>query len=82
MYFLCVTFVTNHHCIDLISNFLKFFLLLTFIKHGGKKGAALNALSNWIDATSWLDKNALMKSVKSHKHANKLSNAIQHPVLN
>ncbi len=52
MYLLCVTFVTNHHCNDLISNFLKFLLLLTIIKHGGKKGAALNALSNWIDATS------------------------------
>ncbi len=82
MYFLCVTFVTNHYYNGLISSFLKFFLLLTFIKHGSKKGAALNALSNWIDTTIWLDKNTLMKSVNSHKYANKLSNAIQHPVLN
>ena len=48
-----------------------------FIKNGGKKGAALNALSFWLDKTDFLDKQALLKAVSSHKHAEKLMRAIQ-----
>ncbi len=53
-----------------------------FIKNGGKKGAALNALSSWIDKTDFLDEQALLKAVNSHKHADKLLKAIQTTVLN
>ena len=52
-----------------------------FTKNGGKKGAALNALSSWIDKTDFLNKEALLKAVNSHKHADKLMNAIQSSVL-
>ena len=50
-----------------------------FSKNGGKKGAALNALANWIDTTEYLDMEALIKAVSSHKHADKLLKAILMP---
>lgn len=50
-------------------------------KIASKKGAALNALSSWIDKTDFLDKQALIKAISSHKHADKLMNAIQSSVL-
>lgn len=53
----------------------------SFIKNGGKKGAALNALSCWLDKTDFLDKRALLKAVSSHKHAEKLMSAIQSAVI-
>ena len=52
-----------------------------FTKNGGKKGAALNALSSWIDKTDFLNKEALLKVVNSHKHADKMMNSIQFSVL-
>ena len=52
-----------------------------FTKNGGKKGAALNALSSWIDKTDFLNKEALLKAVNSHKHADKMMNSIQFSVL-
>jgi len=54
----------------------------SFIKNAGKKGAALNALSFWLDKTDFLDKQALFHAVSSHKHAEKLLNAIQTSVIN
>ena len=53
----------------------------SFIHNAGKKGAALNALSSWIDKTDFLDKQALLKAVSSHKHAEKLYSAIQTTVI-
>jgi pyruvate/2-oxoacid:ferredoxin oxidoreductase beta subunit/Pyruvate/2-oxoacid:ferredoxin oxidoreductase gamma subunit len=43
-----------------------------YVKNGGKKGAALNALASWINQTHYLDKNALLKAINQHKHADKL----------
>lgn len=47
-----------------------------YVKNGGKKGAALNALASWIDQTHYLDKKALLKAINQHKHAYKLLAAI------
>lgn len=52
----------------------------SFLKNAGKKGAALNALATWIEQTDFLDKRALTKAVSSHKHADKLIQAIQTPI--
>lgn len=55
---------------------------MAFVKNGGKKGAALHALSTWIDDTEFFNYEALMNAVQSHKHADKLMKAIHKPVLN
>ncbi len=52
----------------------------SFDKNAGKKGAALNALATWMKQTDFLDKQALVKAVSSHKHADKLIQAIQTPI--
>ena len=52
----------------------------SFDKNAGKKGAALNALATWMEQTDFLDKQALVKAVSSHKHADKLIQAIQTPI--
>ena len=48
-----------------------------FERNVGKKSAALNALSNWLDHTDLLDKQALVTAVSSHKYADKLIKAIE-----
>lgn len=53
----------------------------SFSKSAGKKGAALNALSTWINETDFIDEQALLKAVRSHKYAEKLLRAIQTTVL-
>ena len=64
-------FIDDHLNLD-ANNLLKG----AFVKNGGKKGAALNALASWIDQTHYIDKNALLKAVNMHKHADKLLAAI------
>ena len=54
----------------------------SFVKNGGKKGAALNALATWIDTTEHIDIQALIKAVRLHKHADKLMKTIEKPILN
>ena len=53
----------------------------SFSKNAGKKGAALNALFSWVDSTDFLEREALLKAISSHKHVEKLLNAIQTTVL-
>jgi len=60
-------FVDNHMSLD-ANNVIRG----DYVKNGGKKGAALNALASWIDQTHYLDKNALLKAINQHKHADKL----------
>lgn len=52
-----------------------------FSKNGGKKGAAINALAHWINTTEYLDFNALIQVINSHKYVDKLMKAIQAPVI-
>ena len=52
-----------------------------FLKNGGKKGAALNALATWINYTDYLNYDALIKAVNNHKHADKLMFALNNPAI-
>ena len=47
-----------------------------FVKNAGKKGAAINALSYWIQKTKYLEIDALNKAVGSHKYAEILGKSI------
>jgi pyruvate/2-oxoacid:ferredoxin oxidoreductase beta subunit/Pyruvate/2-oxoacid:ferredoxin oxidoreductase gamma subunit len=44
----------------------------SFVKKGGKKGAALNALSHWVNNSGHIENKALIKAVNMHKYADKL----------
>ncbi len=48
-----------------------------FIKNAGKKGAALHALSFWVNNSEFLKHEALLKAVKNHKYAEILVKAMQ-----
>jgi 2-oxoglutarate ferredoxin oxidoreductase subunit beta len=49
---------------------------LPFVKNAGKRGAALSALNQWIKDSGWIQKEALLEAVSTHKHAESLQRAI------
>ena len=48
----------------------------SFFKNGGKKGAALSAVSHWMRESGALPIESLLKVVENHKHAASLIDAI------
>lgn len=50
---------------------------LAFIKKAGKRGAALSALNQWIKDSQWIQKEALLEAISTHKHAESLRRAIE-----